>query len=57
MSRKKPRNRWTQRVFWAISLVVVLSIAVGLATTLTGPPPRVTETPTPTMAPFPAQTP
>lgn len=57
LGKRKSRSRWTQRAFWAISLVVVLSIAVGLATTLTGPPPQVTGTPTPTLTLFSTQTP
>ncbi len=47
MSRKPRRspNRY-QRLFWILSIVVVLSMAISMVVTLTPGGPRVTPTPT-----------
>lgn len=47
MSRSKKRvtTRY-QRLFWVLSIIVVLSMAISLVATLTPGVPRVTPTPT-----------
>lgn len=44
-SRKRTSNRY-QRLFWILSIIVVLSMAISLVVTLTPGVPRVTPTPT-----------
>ncbi|MCX7681473.1 MAG: hypothetical protein N2508_05860 [Anaerolineae bacterium] len=50
------RDRRARIVLWVISLLVVLSMALGLAGTLV-PPRRITPTPVPTPTVFPTRTP
>lgn len=44
-TRKRPSTRY-QRLFWILSLLVVLSMAISMVVTLTPGGPRVTPTPT-----------
>jgi len=57
MSRKSSRARRNQRILWVLSLLVVLSMAIGLVVSFTPRPPRVTPTPFPTATAFPTRTP
>lgn len=47
-----------QRLFWIVSLLVVLSMAAGLVFSFLPRPPRITPTPSdPSPTPFPTRTP
>jgi len=46
----------TQRVFWIVSLIIVLTMMIGLFVSFTPRTPRLTPTPLPTNTPFPTRT-
>mgnify|MGYP007109723200 CR=1 FL=1 len=54
MKRRTTRSQRYQRVFWIISLLVVLSMAISLLVSFTPRSPRITPTPTWTPIPIPA---
>lgn len=49
MRRKKATVSRSQRIFWVISVLVVVSMAVSLVVSLTPQTPSGVETPTPTI--------
>lgn len=51
MGRQTTRRQRYQRLFWLISLLVVLSMAISLIVSFTPRPPRLTPTPTWTLIP------
>ncbi len=48
MRRKKASASRSQRIFWMMSILVVISMAIGLIVSFTPQTPRGVETPTPT---------
>lgn len=49
MRRRRAAVSRSQRIFWALSILVVVSMAIGLLVSFTPRTPRETETPTPTV--------
>ncbi len=53
----RSKSHRNQRLFWILSLIVVLSMAFGLVVSFTPRPPQVTPTAIPSPTPFPTRTP
>jgi len=49
MRRKRTSASRSQRIFWIMSILVVISMTIGLVVSFTPQRPREVETPTPTI--------
>jgi len=52
MRRRRTSASRSQRIFWIMSILVVISMAIGLMVSFTPQRPREVETPTPTVVIF-----